>query len=99
MSGVQLKDFAVALFLLTSWLVSNYLSESSLISQSQIVTCNHGDPSEPKNPDSGPCEKKMVVVMSLHGGQASQLLYEYCSQSLFNFHRCLGGNGIYIRIR
>lgn len=83
-SWVQLEEFAVALFLLTSLLVSNYLSESSLISQSEVVKCNYGDSSEPTNADGEHCKKKMVVAMSLRSGQASWFLYDYYSQSLSN---------------
>ena len=71
MSRVRWQDFAVPFFLLTPWLISNHLSESSLISQSQVETCNHGDPTEPKNEDGEPCDTKMLVVMALHSGQAS----------------------------
>lgn len=47
------------------------LCECALVSQSSIAMCNHGDSSEPTGEGGNPCEKKMLVSMTLRGGQVA----------------------------
>ena len=45
--------------------------ECAIVSKSSIETCNHGDTSEPTGEGGKPCEKKMLVSMTLRGGQVA----------------------------
>ena len=43
----------------------------SIISQSSISICEAGDDKNPKTKDGSPCKEKMIVSMTLRGGQVS----------------------------
>ena len=53
--------------------------ECALVSQSSITACHHGDATEPMNEGGLPCDKKMLVSMTLKGGQV-------CSHILIAVH-------------
>lgn len=47
------------------------VTQSSIISQSSITRCEWGDESEPSSKEGKPCEKKLLVSVTLKGGQVS----------------------------
>ena len=58
----------VIVLLLTLIHKANYV-QCSIISQSSISMCEAGDEKNPKTEDGSPCKSKMLVSMTLRGGQ------------------------------
>ena len=48
-------------------------TDSGLISQSSIQSCDWGDSNEPTVDNGGSCKEKFVVSMTLKGGQVNDL--------------------------
>ena len=49
--------------------------DCSLVSQSSITTCDREDETEPHNEEGDTCEKKLLVAMTLRGGQVLKIKF------------------------
>ena len=75
----------VIVLLLTLIHKANYV-QCSIISQSSISMCEAGDEKNPKTEDGSPCKSKMLVSMTLRGGQVRT---HFCIKSVCSNHASL----------
>lgn len=72
------------LFFIFALCLFPHFYDSAIVSQSSISNCEAGNDKEPSNQYGQSCEKKILVSMTLKGGQvAYKLLYVVLTAPLY----------------